>query len=69
MAQLWQNELQAQEQPIDPDTAKAEKVIIKHSDLMRGIPREGIELTDFLEGNVELRQGPIHLCHCDTAVL
>ncbi len=60
-------QLLAQVVSVENDTAKAEKLIIKYSDIFKGITKDGIE-TRYLEGNVSLRQGPTFMS-CDTAVL
>ena len=60
-------ELFAQVTSVEKDTAKAEKVIIKHADSVKGITKNGTE-TRYFEGNVRIRQGATFMS-CDTAVL
>jgi lipopolysaccharide export system protein LptA len=67
LALIGNYNLAAQVVSIEKDTSKAEKVIIKHSDKIKGTLKNGIE-TRYLEGNVQIRQGPTFMS-CDTAVL
>lgn len=66
IALIGNNTLFAQVVSTEKDTAKAEKIIIKHSDVANMIIKNGIE-TRYLKGNVQLRQG-LTFMSCDTAV-
>ncbi len=64
---IGNNELFAQPVPVENDTTKAEKIIIRKTDLLKRMTIDDVEFTYF-EGNVQIRQGPTFMS-CDTAIL